>query len=434
MLRTRFSFACSVAALTISAIPAHAQSAPASPAPAAAMPASGVFNTRINDIQVARDGETVSILVKLSQQPGAATVKSTGETLVLEVDGLLFNTLNLSPPAGSLVTRVEAGSGRMTLSGVAFSNPTTVIYRNAIMIEAKLAEPKLQAATSLMGATVSPAPQPLAAVSPPPAPVPAPVPVKAVQPVAPLVTPPPAATPAPAPAPVKAVTPPVTPAPIPVQPPAPQAAPTPAPEPAPIVPVHPATSTPIKPEPIALAPAETTPHPKHEAEDQLQSHPAPAPVSEATAPVAPKHAAPAAAPAPTPTASMAGIDAARCATAADELAKDAWALAAMGDHALCLIDAGKLDEAKNRLDQLAAITPQDWRVSLGRATLAEKAGDMETAQAAFVSASLAAPTDDIRTAITERVSATPDDKETDIEIPLPTTPLAAPAPAPKAAH
>lgn len=409
MLRTRFSFACSVAALTISAIPAHAQSAPASPAPAAAMPASGVFNTRINDIQVARDGETVSILVKLSQQPGAATVKSTGETLVLEVDGLLFNTLNLSPPAGSLVTRVEAGLGRMTLSGVAFSNPTTVIYRNAIMIEAKLAEPKLQAATSLMGATVSPAPQPLAAVSPPPAP-------------------------APAPAPVKAVTPPVTPAPILVQPPAPQAAPTPAPEPAPIVPVHPATAKPIKPEPIALAPAETTPHPKHEAEDQLQSHPAPAPVSEAPAPVAPKHAAPAAAPAPTPTASMAGIDAARCATAADELAKDAWALAAMGDHALCLIDAGKLDEAKNRLDQLAAITPQDWRVSLGRATLAEKAGDMETAQAAFVSASLAAPTDDIRTAITERVSATPDDKETDIEIPLPTTPLAAPAPAPKAAH
>jgi Flp pilus assembly protein TadD len=127
---------------------------------------------------------------------------------------------------------------------------------------------------------------------------------------------------------------------------------------------------------------------------------------------------------------MAGIDAARCTVAADELAKDAWALAAMGDHALCLIDAGKLDEAKNRLDQLAAITPQDWRVALGRATLAEKAGDTETAQAAFVSASLAAPNDNIRTAIAERVSATPHDKETDLEIPLPTAPTAAPAPKP----
>ena len=73
------------------------------------------------------------------------------------------------------------------------------------------------------------------------------------------------------------------------------------------------------------------------------------------------------------TAAMAGVDAARCATAAKELAEDAWALAAMGDHALCLIDAGKLDEAKNRLDQLGAITPRDWRVALGRAVLAETA-------------------------------------------------------------
>lgn len=140
MLRTRFSFACSVAALAISAIPAHAQSAPA---PTTPVSATGVFNAKINDIQVARDGDNVSILVKMSQQPGAASVKSTGETLTLEVDGLLFNTLNLSPPAGSLVTRVEAASGKLTLSGVALSNPSTVIYRNAIMIEAKLAEPKL---------------------------------------------------------------------------------------------------------------------------------------------------------------------------------------------------------------------------------------------------------------------------------------------------
>lgn len=376
MLRTRFSFACSVAALAISAIPAHAQSAPAPTTPAST---TGVFNAKINDIQIARDGDNVSILVKLSQQPGAANVKSTGETLTLEVDGLLFNTLNLSPPAGSLVTRVEAASGKLTLSGVALSNPSTVIYRNAIMIEAKLAEPKLQLATSLMGASIPAPPRPVA-----------PQPVATTQ-----------AAPA---TPVKAVAP-----------------ATPVAQPA-----HPATATPITPAPVAPAPA-GDPHPRPEVKDQLESHPA----ATAHAAVAPAHA-PVSAPAPstvaTTAAAMAGIDAARCSTAADELAKDAWALAAMGDHALCLVDAGKLDEAKNRLDQLAAITPQDWRVVLGRALLAEKAGDMETAQAGFVSASLAAPNDAIRAVIADRIPATPDDKETDIELPLPTTP------APKPAH
>lgn len=366
MLRTRFPFACSVVALTFSALPAYAQSASTS-----AMPAVSALSARINDIQVARTGDTISILVKLSQQPSAAVVKSTGEALTLEIDGLNLNTLNLSPPAGSLVTRVEAASGKLTLSGVAFSNPTTVIYRNAVMIEAKLADPSLPAATSLMGASI-PA-RPAAPVVPQAAPAPTPVPVKATLPV----------TPAPAAAPIAQ-------------------------------PEHPATAQPIAPAPVPTA--RPAPQPKHEAADQLQSHPAPA---------APKPAIPAG---PTPAASLAGIDAVRCATAAEELAKDAWELAAMGDHALCLIDAGKLGEAKSRIDQLGAITPQDWRVALGRALLADKAGDTETAQAAFVSASLAAPNDNIRAAITDRVSATPEDKETDIEIPLPT------APTPVAAH
>lgn len=396
MLRTRFSFACSVAALTISAIPAHAQSAPAP------------LTARINDIQVARTGDTISILVKLSQQPAAATVKSSGEALTLEIDGLNLNTLNLTPPAGSLVTHVEAISGKLTLSGVAFSNPTTVIYRNAVMIETKLADASLPAATSLMGATIPVTPQPVAArqvaTAPVAPPAPAPIPVKAV-------TPPPKPEASPAPAPVQA----------PAKPVVPQTVPTPVAQP-----VHLTTATPITPMPVALTPPPVA-EPKHEVSDELQSHPAPA----EHAPAAVKPAATPPVAAPKTAASMAGIDAARCTTAADELAKDAWALAAMGDHALCLIDAGKLDEAKNRLDQLAAITPQDWRVALGRAALAEKAGDTEVAQLDFVSASLAAPNDDARAAIAEQVSATPDDKETDLEIPLPT----APTPAhPKAAH
>lgn len=325
MLRTRFPFACSVVALAFSAMPAHAQSAPAP-----ATPALNVLTARINDIQVARTGDTISILVKLSQQPAAAKVKSSGEALTLEIDGLQLNALKLTPPAGSLVTHVEAASGKLTLSGVAFSNPTTVIYRNAVMIEANLAEPALPAATSLMGATIV-APKPVEA-----APV-APAPVKAVE--------------------AKAV-------------------PAPAPQ------------------------------PKHEAPDELQSHPAPA-----TPAIALR------------TASMAGVDAARCSMAAKELAEDAWALAAMGDHALCLIDAGKLDEARNRLDQLGAITPQDWRVALGRAVLAETAGDMETAQAAFVSASLAAPNDTVRAAIASHIPApavaVDAVADADIQLPLP---------------
>jgi len=365
MLRTRFPFACSVVALAFSAMPAHAQSAPAPSAPAM-----GALTARINDIQVARTGDTISILVKLSQQPAAARVKSTGEALTLEIDGLNLNTLNLSPPAGSLVTRVEAASGKLTLSGVAFSNPTTVIYRNAVMIEAKLAEPSLPTATSLMGATI--ASKPTAPVAPQPVPTPVAVPAKVTQ----------------------LVVPPVAPAPAPIA-------------------EHPATATPIAPTPVAFTPVPVAPHVKPE--DELQSHPAPAAPAPAIAPAAALQ-----------TASIAGIDAARCATSAEDLAKDAWALAAMGDHALCLVDAGKLDEAKNRLDQLAAITPLDWRVALGRAMLAEKAGDTKTAQAAFVSASLAAPNDKIRVAISERISATPEDKETDIELPLPTAPASKP--------
>ena len=308
---------------------AHAQSAPA-PVPA-----------RIDDIQVAREGETISILVKLSQQPGAATAKPSGETLTIDLDGLTLTPLTLAPPAGSLVTKVEANAKGLTLSGAAFGSATTVIYRNAVLIEAKLAEPNLRG-SSLM-ATAVPA-------KPAPAPVATPVPVAAPKPVIPAV-----------------------PAPTPVAPPA------------------------IKP---AAVPA-----------NGLESRPTPASV-------------PPPEPAMISTASLAGIDTARCTAAAAELAKDAWALAAMGDHALCLLDTGKADEAKNRLDQLAAITPQDWRVALGRAVLEEKSGDSVKAQASYVVASLAAPTDAIRAKITARISPVADTDSVPLALPKPSAPAA----------
>ena len=79
----------------------------------------------------------------------------------------------------------------------------------------------------------------------------------------------------------------------------------------------------------------------------------------------------------------------------------------MGDVALCLIDQGKTDEAKSWLDQLAAITPQDWRVTLGRAALAAKTGDAAKAEAGYRLAVQQAPTDAIRATITQKLGAAP---------------------------
>ena len=291
-MRMRFPLAWVSGACLGAAIMAAKADAQAAAGPTA-------ISARVDDIQVARDGETVSILIKLSQQPAAATAKTSDETLTVEIDGVSLTPLTLTPPGGSLVRKVEAGSGKLTLSGAAFSNATTVIYRNAVLIEAKLAEPSLRTGASLMG-----------------------------------------------------------------------------------------VATPVKAAPaaIALAPA---------------------------APAAPKPRS------ATTITAIAGIDAARCGAAAAELANDAWALAAMGDYALCLLDADKLDEAKSRIDQLAAITPQDWRVALGRAVLAEKTGELEKAQADYVSASLAAPNDKVRAAIVSRTPATPKAPIDDLQLPLP---------------
>ncbi len=333
----RFPAVClssaALAALALSA-PADAQSAPS--------------QAKVEDIQVSRDGETVSILVKLSQQPTAASAKSTGEALTLEVGGLTLAPLTLSPPAGAMVTGVKASSGTITLSGAALDHATTIIYRNAILIEAKYAEAKLSSGFSLMTAA---APAPNIPQAQPAAPLPASPAAVTLQPVTTVATQAAPATPAP-------------------------------PKPTPIALTPPTSSA-----PIALpSPAAMPPHPAND----LQSHPAP-PASVTAVSL--------------PTASIAGVDAARCTSAEAELKKDAWALAAMGDQALCLLDAGKYDEAKSKLDQLAAITPLDWRVALGLAVLQDQKGKKDLAQAAWLAAVDRAPTDTIRAAIKARIDA-----------------------------
>lgn len=342
----RFPAAClSSAALALTAT-AYAQAPPAVP------------TAKISDIQVSREGDAVSILVKLTQQPSSASATSSGTALVLEIDGMQLAPLALTPPAGSLVTGVSAGSSKLILSGAALANATTVVYRNAVLIEARLADPADRQGASLLAAATA-------------APTSTPVPASAITaPAVPTAAQPVALAPAHAP-------PPLLPA-LPLRPPATSASAHPA------SPNAPATLTPAAPNaPIALVspvskPAQTA--------NELETH-------AAERPATPKRRA---------TAKIAGIDAMRCSAAAAELAKDPWALGAMGDQALCLLDAGKLDEAKNRLDQLAAITPRDWRVALGLAALHDQKGETELAKASWRTALERAPTDAIRAAIQAR--------------------------------
>ena len=325
MDRLRFPLLLGIA-LATGAMSAHAQSAPA--VPGAQAPAL----TRIEDIQVAQDGATVSILVKFSSQPSAASARTDGKDLKLDIDGIAITPLSLTPPQGSLIAHVTASNGQVVLSGAALGTPDVIIYRHAVLLKAQLAEPATIGGTSLMTGQITGAP---IAVAP--------------QPPLPLITTQPKTAPVPIPVPTPAVTP---------------------------------------------------------------------------------------APVPLPTASLAGIDAARCTAATDELAKDSWALSAMGDVALCLIDQGKLEEARTKLDQLGAITPQDWRVSLGRAVLASDADDTSSANELFLAASLGAP-NDLRNAISARIkpAATaalpaapqhnapavpePTEPDTDLQLPLP---------------
>jgi hypothetical protein len=289
MKRMRFSSACLAAVVIATAAPAFAQTAPSE-------------TTSINDIQISENAGKVSILVKLSRQPVAAIARATGDDLVLELNGLSLAKLALEPPAGSMIRHVKAEDGKLTLSGAAFGETSTVIYRNAVMVEAKLAEPALRGASLMPGAATPLVP-------------------KELKPQA---------------------------APEPTQVDAAAAPPSPPPTP-------PQTSTPAK------------------APDQ---------------PVSP--------------AKLAKLDTSRCADAAIELKKDQWSIPALGDHALCLLDMGSSTEANSKLDQLAAFAPDDWRVALGRAVLAQQKGDASTAEIGYRAAAMLAPDAEIRAAIIAR--------------------------------
>lgn len=289
--------------------PVVSQSAP--PAPA-----------RLEDILVSQQDGVVSILVKLSQQPTAASAHTEADDLLIDIDGLAIAAITFDPPKGVLVAHVKGepdgdGGSRIRLSGAALETMDSVVYRNAVLIQARLMEPKLTAAESLM------APSAVAGPATPP--------VTMVQAASPIVE-----TVAPA---------------------------TPSPE---IASASPPVVT-----PVALATPPTT---------------IPADVGLTAA-------------------NLAGVTAERCAAAPAALEKDSWNLPALGDHALCLLQAGKTAEAKNRLDQLAAFQPDDWRVALGRADLAVRAGDVAAARTLVASASLVATDELAKAALARAVTA-----------------------------
>jgi hypothetical protein len=338
MMRLRFpvsALVVSALALSLAGAPANAQEA--QPAP------------RIDDIQISQAGAEagggVSILVKLSQQPKSASAIQVGGALVVQIDGITLPVLAFDPASNLMVRHVtvtpsvasDTPGSRIRFEGAAFAGASTTIYRNAVLVEAKLAEPSLPASSSLM-----------AAGSP-----------KAATPK-PLTIKPPTATPS-------------TPAAL---------------KPAPTVAMS---------QPSDAKTADAKPN-------ALESHVSPvARVASVTAartagptpptpPVAPTRAS-------ATMATIAKLDTAACASAEAQLAKDSWSLPALGNRALCLIDQQKYPEAKNRLDQLAAFSPEDWRVELGRAALAAQKGDASAAEIGYRNAAQLAPDEATRAAI-----------------------------------
>jgi hypothetical protein len=145
-----------------------------------------------------------------------------------------------------------------------------------------------------------------------------------------------------------------------------------------------------EPAPAPEAPAPSPPSP----EPPPAPEPAPAPVL--PVPVLPEPAQPEAPP-------QQPADA--CAGFAARLVEDAWDTSALGPSALCLIDAGKPDDAKPLLERLAAFAPDDWRAEFGKARVAELAADFSHAEIGYRNALSLAKDPADRTRITTRLEA-----------------------------
>lgn len=296
---------------------------------------------RVEDIQLSQEGGRVSVLLKLSRQPSAATVTLSEAALAVALDGLSVYPLALTPSSGTLISAVTAGENKILLSGLAVTAATTILYRNAVLVQATLADPPARPDPSLLNVSLA---APAAAM--------------------PSIVPDSSGGLSPAPG--------------------SQLAGPPRADPSRPLPVSLTPATPTAP--IALASPRIEAGKTHTASMAQAARPNGAP--------------------PGPLADVlrvAGLAPERCQEAEAELAKDAWLLPALGDQALCLLNAGRLVEGKNRLDQLAAITPQDWRVALGEAALYDQKGQKDKALSFWRAALERAPDQSARSQIEARL-------------------------------
>jgi hypothetical protein len=96
---------------------------------------------------------------------------------------------------------------------------------------------------------------------------------------------------------------------------------------------------------------------------------------------------------------LSGSSAPDCATARARLTKTPWDMPSLGHHTLCLIEAGKLEDAANRVEQIAAFNPDDWRAHLARAALDARQGRVDAAAQGFEKARAAARDETVKAAV-----------------------------------
>lgn len=148
MCRTdgRFRFAGLVVAAVFCCVStAIGQSASGQSAPA----------SRVEDIRVSETDGDVSILVLLSKQPSAASVVAKADAIVLEIDGVPLAPFSIKPQPGLLLHAITGqpsgdGGAQLIMTGAALEQVEAVIYRNAVLVSGRLAEPPAQPASSLI--------------------------------------------------------------------------------------------------------------------------------------------------------------------------------------------------------------------------------------------------------------------------------------------
>ncbi len=104
-------------------------------------------NSEIIDIISNASDHDLNLLVKLKHQPHIAATQITDNGFTLSISGLLLHQASIDPPTNTYITSVEVRSEtNLQSSKLEFSTPRltqirTEIFKNAILVSAKLANP-----------------------------------------------------------------------------------------------------------------------------------------------------------------------------------------------------------------------------------------------------------------------------------------------------